>query len=216
MASKYDTNPLDPDFPRKAAHSASVSSGQQTQVLSDVNAETRTFKPGAGEDPTMRYENGSFNDAYNNYAYAQPQAQPPATFHDPQSPAIEKPSNRKVAGVGIPENILMILPYAPLYIGLVASILQLVFVPQSETKVRFHAAQGLAVHVAILAVIFILSIVDNFTGWAELGSSVFSIAATVFLIVTMVRVWKGKPVHFESVDSLANWFSEKIKFQGKL
>lgn len=218
MASKYDTNPLDPDFPKRAAHTAEASTSQQTQVLPDAGEETKVFngRPLFSEEPTRRYENGSFNDAYNNYAYAQPQAQTPATLHDPHSPQIDKPTNRKVAAVGIPENILMILSYAPFYIGLIASILQLLFVPQSETKVRFHAAQGMAVHAAILAVTILLGIIDNFTGWAKLGGAIFSVAACVFLIITMVKVWQGKPVHFESLESLTNWLSEKIKFQEKL
>jgi uncharacterized membrane protein len=120
----------------------------------------------------------------------------------------EKPSDRKV--MGIQENILMILPYAPFYIGLVAGILELLFVPRSETKVRFHAAQGLALYIGILIVSTIMGVIGRFNDWADIGQAIFSLAAFITLIVSMVRVWQGKAVHYESLDSLANWLNEKI------
>ena len=46
----------------------------------------------------------------------------------------------------------MILPYAPFYIGVVASLLELFLVPRREVQARFHAAQGLSLHIAILVV----------------------------------------------------------------
>ena len=52
MPSKYDTNPLDPDFPAKvkAAAEAEVA----TKVLDSSRVETRQFAE-AGEDQTRRF-----------------------------------------------------------------------------------------------------------------------------------------------------------------
>ena len=55
MANKYDTNPLDPDFPQKAGHS------QQTGTLQDQEVETKVFNGApTREDPTRRYDNPNF------------------------------------------------------------------------------------------------------------------------------------------------------------
>jgi uncharacterized membrane protein len=218
MASKYDTNPLDPDFPKKAAHSQHTETPRaeaaRTEALPNLDAETRQFAGSVtAEDPTRRYNNGNFDP----YAYAQPQGQSPAAYQAAHQighlPENEKPSNRKIQSLGLPENVLMVLPYAPFFIGLIASILELLLVPQSETKVRFHAAQGLAAHVAILAVTFILGFIGNFSSWANTGSKIFGLITFILLIISMIKVWKGKPLHFEALDSLTNWFSDKIKSQ---
>jgi uncharacterized membrane protein len=86
----------------------------------------------------------------------------------------------------------------------------LLIIPKGETKVRFHAAQGLAAHVGILIVTTILGIVSNVTGLAELGSLIFTLVTTIMLIIFAIKAWKGKPVHIESVDDLTNWLEEKI------
>ena len=93
---------------------------------------------------------------------------------------------------------------------MVAALLILLFVPKSEAKARFHAAQGLAAHIGILIVTSILSIVGNVTGVARAGNVIFQIVMTVMLIVWAIKAWKGRPVHIESVDSLTNWLEEKI------
>jgi hypothetical protein len=43
------------------------------------------------------------------------------------------------------------------------------------------------------------------------GSGIFGAAATIFLIVSMVRVWKGRPHHIAPLDEPAKWLEEKIK-----
>lgn len=204
MAKKYDTNPLDPDFPKKAGHA------QQTETLPNLDAETKSFSGApVTEDPTRRYDNANFAQYSSVYA-DQPQG---AMYQTTRLAEPENPGNRKI--VGLPENVLTVLPYAPFYIGLVAGILELLFVPQSETRVRFHAAQGLAMHIAILAVTLMLGFIGNFSRWATYGSRILAFLAFIFLIVTMVRVWRGKAVHIEALDSLTNWLSEKVKFQPK-
>ena len=58
----------------------------------------------------------------------------------------------------------MVLPYTPFYIGVVAALVELFLVPRSEPKVRFHAAQGLALHVAILVLQTAFGVVGAITG----------------------------------------------------
>lgn len=205
MAKKYDTNPLDPDFPRKVAEA------QQTETLPNLSAETQNFN-GAGvttEEPTRRYNNANF--AQYSSIYDDPPAG--ALYQTTRLEETEKPSNRKI--MGVPENVLMILPYTPFYIGLVAGVLELLFVPQSETKVRFHAAQGFAAHILILAVATVLGIIGGFARGGRIGGIIFGIFTMIVLIISMVRIWKGKAVHFEFLDGLTNWLNEKIKIQNK-
>jgi len=204
MANKYDTNPLDPDFPQKAGHS------QQTGTLQDQEVETQVFNGAPTmEEPTRRYDNPNFAQ------YSSPYSEPPpgAMYQTTKLTEAEKPTNRKI--VGLPENVLMILSYTPFSIGLVAGILELLFVPRSEARVRFHAAQGLALHLAILLIYIILGGISKITDFGKLGTGIFGLATTVILIVAMVRVWKGKAVHFESLDGLTNWLSDKVKIPEK-
>jgi len=93
---------------------------------------------------------------------------------------------------------------------LVAGLLILFLVPKSETKVRFHAAQGLAAHTGILIVTTILSFIGEVAGVANFGSFLFSLVTSIMLVVWAIKAWRGKPVHIESVDSLTNWLEEKI------
>jgi uncharacterized membrane protein len=103
------------------------------------------------------------------------------------------------------------LPYAPFYIGVVVSLLELFIVPKTaEPKVRFHASQGLALHVAILVVQTLFGLVATVTG-SRVGSSLFGVAATIFLIISMIRVWKGEPHHIAPLDEPAKWFNDHIK-----
>lgn len=103
----------------------------------------------------------------------------------------------------------MILPYAPFYIGVVVAILELFLVPRSEPKARFHASQGLALHVAILVVQTLFGVVELITD-SGIGGTLFGVAATVFLIISMVRVWKGQPHHIAPLSEPSNWFNEHI------
>lgn len=200
MATKYDTNPLDPDFPEKAR--AAAAGETETQTLPYSGGETKRFPETAQtEEQTRRFAPPDYSSPYNGqYVPAHYQS---AGFAD-------QSISRKVDKVGLPENVLTAVPYFPWYIGMVAALLILLFVPKSEAKVRFHAAQGLAVHIAILIVTSILGIVGNVTGVARAGNFAFQLAMTVMLIIWAIKAWKGKPVHIESVDGLTNWLEEKI------
>ena len=99
--------------------------------------------------------------------------------------------------------------YFPFYIGLIAAIIELAVVPRNETRTRFHAAQGLALHLAIVAGSVLFKIVGAIAG-SGFGGVLFSLAALVFLIVSMARVWKGKPHHIAPLDEATRWLNERI------
>jgi len=199
MANKFDTNPLDPEFPEKArAKAASASTAPQTPFKT---AEFPSAPHSVTEEETRRFTESDFQ-AYSFQGGSVPAAQEVPRFAD-----MNAASSRKVGKVGMPEKWLIGLPYLPFYIGLVAGVVLLLLIPKEETKVRFHAAQGLAAHLAILLVTSILGIIG---GLADLGSVIFSIVTMVMLIVFAIKAWKGKPVHIESVDDLTNWLEEKI------
>jgi uncharacterized membrane protein len=208
MASKYDTNPLDPEFPEKARAAAAE---QATQTLPYGDARTQAFSYVAPtSEQTRRFAEPDVQ------AYSAPYASPyngqfvPANYQATTMADMNRSSTRKVAKIGLPENVATALPYIPWYFGLVAGLLILLFVPKIENKVRFHAAQGLAAHVAILIVSTLLGMLSQLTDVASVGNGIFNLATMIMLIVFAIKAWKGKPVHIEAIDDLTNWFEEKI------
>jgi uncharacterized membrane protein len=201
---KFDTNPLDPDFPAKAREA------QQTAVLPNNDFQTAPFTapPSVTEEQTRKFGEQSFNQ----YQAPYNGQNVPANFQATRLADMGNTSKRKVAKIGLPENIMTALPYLPFYIGLIAGILELVFVPKSETKVRFHAAQGLAAHIGILLVWAILESVGKIGfGLANVGSWIFQLVTFVMLIIFAIKAFQSKPVHIESVDDLTEWLEEKIQ-----
>ncbi|MEO6588705.1 MAG: hypothetical protein ABIP06_05205 [Pyrinomonadaceae bacterium] len=206
MPKKFDTNPLDPEFPERARQEQAAATARQK-----YDAETSKLPSYADEEiPTRTFNETDFNAYSSSFSDAQS-----VTSHKTARLKTETPNNRKVAKIGLPENILTALPYLPFHIGIVAGILELLFVPKNEAKARFHAAQGLAAQIGILLVTSILGIVGNMPGLglADVGNVIFQIVVTVMLIIFAVKAFKGKPVHIESVDSLTEWLEEKIKPQ---
>jgi uncharacterized membrane protein len=203
MPKKFDTNPLDPDFPEK------VSDEAKTSTLGSTGAETAKFPAAAAvtEEQTRKFNEQNF-DTYQSPYNGQ---QIPATYQPPGVADQKQSSSRKVAKIGLPENLLTAAPYIPFYIGMIAGILELIFVPKSEAKVRFHAAQGLAAHLAILIVTSILGGVGKVTDIADIGSFIFTIVTTVMLVIFAIKAYRGKPIHIESIDDLTNWLEERIK-----
>ncbi len=200
---KFDTNPLDPEFPEKVKREA------ETVALPKNEFQTAEFPPASvTEEETKRFNEANFN------AYQAPFTgqNVPAQYKTAKLYGeMNQSSKRKVDKIGLPENILTALPYIPFYIGLVAGLIILFIVPKSESKVRFHAAQGLAAHLAILLVSAILSGVGNITDLGNVGNGIFSIVTMVMLIIFAIKAWQGKPVHIESVDDLTEWLEDKIK-----
>ncbi len=195
---KFDTNPLDPEFPQKVMEA-------QTNALPQTDAATQKFaEPGDVEVETRQFNQANFG------AYQSPYngQNIPANYQAAPVADVGKASKRKVAKIGLPENLMTALPYLPIWLGLVAGILELVFLPKSEAKVRFHAAQAAATHIGILIILAILDTVD-FLGNAPY--KIFWVVSTVMLIVFAVKAYQGKPVHIEPVEDLTEWLEDKIK-----
>ncbi len=200
---KFDTNPLDPTFPDRIREA-------ETAALPKNDYETREFAPPlVTEEQTRRFGNQEFND-FNSPFNGQ---NVPANFKTTQFPNVNDSNSRKTSKVGLPENILTALPYIPWFVGMIAGILILLFVPKSETKARFHAAQGLAAHIGILLVTMILGFADNFFSLASAANGIFQVVTMVMLIIFAIKAFQGKPIHIESVDALTEWLEEKIKPQ---
>ena len=217
--SKYDTNPLDPDFVKNTEELwGEGDSGPGTQ---EVTRATREIGSSGNEEarrsvyseaPTRRYDNLPLESPYPS-VFVPPTYSQPATYQPGTTPlksATQKPTSRTVAGIGLPEKWAIMLPYAPAYIGVVVSLLELFLVPKSESRVRFHASQGLALHVAILIVQTLFGVLEAITG-SGIGGTLFGICAGIFLIISMVRVWKGEPHHIAPLDEPSKWFNDHIK-----
>lgn len=201
---KFDTNPLDPTFPERAQREA------ETVALPKNSYETAEFpRASVTEEQTKRFTDQDFNQ----YQAPFSGQNVPANFNYKTAnlAGMNKSSSRKVDKIGLPENILTALPYIPWYVGMVASLIILFIVPKSETKVRFHAAQGLAAHLAILLVSAILGGVGNITDLANIGNGIFQLATMIIMLVFAIKAWRGKPVHIEWVDDLTEWLEDKIK-----
>ncbi|HKZ77359.1 MAG TPA: hypothetical protein VJ124_03470 [Pyrinomonadaceae bacterium] len=218
---KYDTNPLDPEVARKTE-----------EVWGDAGeqGDTRRIKGPTGpvgqsegesarsnvysEAPTRRIDSPPLDAPYPS-VFIPPPYSPPAPYQSPanlyQQPSMsQRPTSRSVLGIGLPEKWAVMLPYTPFYIGIVVSLLELFLVPRKEVKVRFHAAQGLALHIAILLVSTLFSVVGAVTG-SSVGGSLFRVAAFIFLIISMARVWKGEPHRIAPLAEPARWFNQHIE-----
>jgi uncharacterized membrane protein len=212
---KYDTNPLEEGVAQRAEDEwGAVRSGQGSEghqpSTEQVKEQWKGSRPTSEyEAPTRRMDAG-FNASYPS-VFVPPVYQPPASHgQQPYPLSVGKPACRAVQGLKLPENIAMVLPYAPAYIGVVAAIIELLLVPRSELRVRFHAAQGLALQLAIIAITLMFSLIGTITG-SHFGGGLFSLAAFVFLIVSMVRVWKGKPHHIAPLDDATKWINAHIE-----
>jgi len=215
---KYDTNPLDPDVEKKADESwGPEESGPQTQRVGrstsqvDTSAGANSRQNPYSEAPTRRYDGNTPLDAPYQSVFVPPTYAPPVqTPRGVHSPGFHQPpSMRSVPGIGVAERWAMMMAYAP-YVGIVVSLIELFLVPRPEVKVRFHASQALSVHIAILVIQTIFQVITTISG-SSFGGSVFRTAALVFLIISMVRVWRGQSHHIPPVAEAAQWFNEHIE-----
>jgi uncharacterized membrane protein len=220
---KYDTNPLDPDVAKRTEEirdqddggpGTREMKGATREVGSSANESARSNI--YSEAPTRRYDNVPLDAPYPS-VFVPPTYSAP-TIYQPnpylQSQVSQKPTSRTVAGIGLPEKWAVILPYAPFYIGVIASLVELFLVPRKEVRVRFHAGQGLALHIAILVLQTLFGVLGAITD-SSIGGSLFSVAATVFLIISMVRVWKGEPHRIAPIAEPAQWLNERIEPRNK-
>lgn len=215
---KYDTNPLDPEVARgtervwgqaEDAPATGAVKGATTPVGPSANNSARENV--YSEAPTRRISAPSLDSSYPSVFVPQTYAPPEVYQPGPQQRSIVAPSptSRNVAGLGLPEKWAVALPYAPLYIGVVASIIELILVPRNEVRVRGHAAQGLALHIAIVAIDLLFTAVAAITG-SSAGGSLFRLAAFVFLVVSMIRVAKGATHRIAPLADPAEWLNKHI------
>ena len=218
---KYDTNPLDPDVERKAedvwgelgGSTPTQQVGGATREVGDSpneNARQNVYS----EAPTRRYDNPPIEAPYPS-VFVPPTYAPPAKYQSRQNvyqpPAsAAAPTSRSVAGIGIPERWATTLAYAPSYIGLVISLLELFLVPRKEAKVRFHASQSLALQIAFLIIQTLFGAISTITG-SSVGSKLFSIGSFIFLLISMLRVWRGEPHRIAALGEPAQWFNDHIE-----
>jgi uncharacterized membrane protein len=218
--SKYDTNPLDENEVRKTRElwgQPSVS-GQPTR---EVKGATREMGSSGNESarsniyseaPTRSFDAPQIDAPYPS-VFVPPTYSPPTPYQPalaPNLPGRDRPTSRTIPNLGIPEKWAMVLPYVPFYIGVVVSLIELCLASRSEARVRFHAAQGLALHLAIMVVQTLFGVLAAVTD-NSIGERLFGAAATIFLLISMRRVWKGRPHHIAPVNELTQWFNEHIK-----
>src|ERR1051326_3880175 len=213
--SKYDTNPVDPAVERKAEESwgggaPTQQVGGETREVANESARKNVYS----EAPTRRYDNPPLEQPYPS-VFVPPTYAPPANqYQQPgtnpyYAPVSNQPTSRSVLGLGIPEKWAVILPYAP-WVGIVASLVELFLVSRREVKVRFHASQALSLHIGILIISTVLKTMGAITG-SHFGEFLFSTAATVFLIISMIRVWRGEQHRIAPLAEPAKWFNEHIE-----
>jgi uncharacterized membrane protein len=213
--SKYDTNPLDPDVERNAEESWGKDAktqpvGGATREVGhsqNDNARQNVYS----EAPTRRYDNPPLETPYPS-VFVPPTYSPPAQYSSGQN-IYQSPMNtssRTVPGIGLSEKWAATLPYMPLWIGLIISLLELFLVPRKEVKVRFHASQALALHIMILVVETLFRVIGAVTG-SSLGRILFGLAAFIFLIISMIRVSRGEPHRIAPLSEPAQWFNEHIE-----
>jgi uncharacterized membrane protein len=236
--SKYDTNPLDEkvadraehsiDSPRPGPPTENVEGGPTRDIGRKDTEAVRSYSD--SEAPTRRIDD-NLASSYPSVFIKPPQRQtatyqpprvqaasiyqpppvpPPSIYQPPPMPVSYKFGSEKVAGLGIPERWAVILPYMPFYLAILAAVVELFLVPRTETRVRYHAAQGMALQIGITAISTLLTFAGIFSGRFT-GAGVFHAASTVFLIIAMIRVWKGKPLHIPPLDEPTKWLNEKIK-----
>jgi len=236
--SKYDTNPLDEKVADEAEESwgsrppvsgtEGIRGGPTHDIARDANEAARANPE--SEAPTRAIDDKIVTSYPSIFAppppkqsaayqppraasmniYQPPPVPPPNVYLPPPVPVIRPAVSANVAGVNIPQRWANLLPYIPGHIGVVAAAIELLLIPRTETRARFHAAQGLALQLAILILTGVFGMVTLISG-SSFGSGLFGFAATIFLIVSMVRVWKGRPHHIVPLDEATKWLAEKIK-----
>ncbi len=224
--SKYDTNPLDPDVERKAEDIWGDLGGVTQQVGGATNQVGNTPGDNArpptpdnarenvySEAPTRRIDSPRLDAPYPSVFVPPPYA-PPAQYQSRQNvyqpPVSSVSPSRPVLGIGISEKWATTMAYAPGYIGLVIGLIELFLVPRKEGKVRFHASQAIALHIAFLIVQTVFSAISALTG-SSVGGSLFKLGAFIFLLISMLRVWRGESHRIAPLAEPAQWFNDHIE-----
>jgi len=217
---KYDTNPLDPDVERASQEVWGEGGGKPTsewvqQPTGKVEEQPQesSRKNVYSEAPTRRYDSPPLEQPYPS-VFVPPTYAPPTQYQQKQNiyqaPQTAYTSSRPILGLGIPEKWAVTLAYAPFYVGLVVSLLELFLVPRKEVKVRFHASQAVALNIGVLIIHTLFKAIGAITG-SSFGGFLFWLAALVFFIVSMVRVSKGEEHRIAPLAEPAQWFNEHIE-----
>ncbi len=212
---KYDTNPLDPDFVRRTEEVSDAAPTSDVAAPFRAPDERDALRRAESEAPTRPFNTydalpPSYPSVFNQEAYRPPMINQAGNEPSTWNSRSNEPSQHTISGIGLPERLACILPYAPFYIGIVAALIELLLVPRPEVRTRSHAAQGLALQLAILAIRFLFSFVGLFTG-SGAGGTLFRIAAFIFLIVSMARVWKGEAHRIAPLTDATKWLNERIE-----
>jgi hypothetical protein len=204
--SKYDTNPLDGDYARRA--------DDEWGATRRVEPKPEEKEVWPAEAPTKRYDSSipvSYPSIHVPPSYP-PRAAGLTADAAPQATTPATRSARTVPGLGLPEHVTLALPYVPFFIGGVIGAIELALTPREETKARFYASQGLALQLVALVITLIFNFVGRVTG-TGIGGSLFWTASTVFFIINAIRIWKGGTLHIAPVEDPAEWLDEKINPQ---
>ena len=217
---KYDTNPLDPDVERASQEVWGDGGGKPTsewvqQPTGKVEEQPQqsSRKNVYSEAPTRRYDSPPLEQPYPS-VFVPPTYAPPTQYQPKQNiyqaPQTAYTSSRPILGLGIPEKWAVTLAYAPFYVGLVVSLLELFLVPRKEVKVRFHASQAVALNIGVLIIHTLFKAIGAITG-SSFGGFLFWLAALIFFIVSMIRVSKGEEHRIAPLAESAQWFNEHIE-----
>lgn len=196
MGKRYNTNPLDPEFPARAGHS------QETEALPEQAVPTSEFPPATFTEEETRHLEQKGMPAY--------QAPPVGSGPTQVAPSYNQSPARRVPGLMFSERTLTALVYVPFTIGFVAGFVVLLLASRSEAKLRFHAAQSLAAHIAILIISGLLSAVNQ-----KFGAAIFGTVTTIMLIIFVLKAWKDRPIHIEAIEPMTEWLEEKVSKQTK-
>ncbi len=232
--SKYDTDPLDSEFARQTDEIWGATRGMEPPPTNEVGGtgaqpeEARMPLP--SEAPTQRMDE-HFSRSYPSIFIPPTYPQSPVAYQQPQQPAQyqQQPPpyqqqyappqmaaaphgaapERHVAGINFAEKYAVVLPYAPFFIGIVMAIIELLLVPRREVRVRFHAAQGLALQLVILALSYLFTFL-GFISHSWTGGGLVRLAGFIFLIISMIRVWKGVEHRIPPLSDATKWLNERI------
>jgi uncharacterized membrane protein len=103
----------------------------------------------------------------------------------------------------------LVLAYAT-WIVIVASLVELFLASRREVRVRFHASQALALHIGFLIISSVLKVVAALSD-SGFGGALFGVATTIFLVISMIRVWRGEPHRIAPLAEPAQWFNDHIE-----
>src|SRR5262245_9206762 len=214
---KYDTNPLDEEVADRATDAFSASQPAPTNEVQGgptrpINADEHdTVRAYAESEAPTRH----IGDKVTSYpsVFVPPPPKPATTYKPPRAPAaqvyqpppgpppniyqppllpLQQPGENHVSGLGIQERWAVLIPYLPSsWLAVVAAIIELLLVPRTESRVRFHAAQAMVLHLGVIAISMLLTFAAFVSGRFT-GASVFNLATFVFFVIAMIRVFQGK------------------------